>query len=124
MGLFGVLVRIWELIKALGTMLSGIWGWIAAGLGFAVTAETTEIASKSIRVAGMVAWAIVSFGLLLVAFQALLSGLSVTLPAGAVQWAGAILPSNSSACLSALVTAFTTRFFYDWHLSIASKLAD
>lgn len=53
-----------------------------------------------------------------VAIEALISGLSLSMPSIIVVGVSHLVPSNMSACLSILISARLLRYAYDWNVKI------
>jgi hypothetical protein len=98
-------------IPVLASTLGAFFGGIVSWLGQYVTK----------RVAIIIA-VIASLGALTVAFFAtlagLISGLSLIAPPGTTDLIGLVFPSNTGACISIVMTAYVSRWVYDWQVRV------
>lgn len=74
-----------------------------------------QLAKKTALIAVMITASIALTAALAFAIQATLAGITASLPSD-FQAGAMFLPSNLSACLSAVFTAKTARFVYDWNM--------
>lgn len=102
-------------------VLAGI-PWIASLLGSFFTALFTWLAQYLTKRFAIVAAAVVVVISLTVALfsalQALVTGLGLVLPPEVLQGAALFLPSNTDTCITAMMTARTARYAYDWNIKI------
>lgn len=95
------------LASVLGSLFSGVVVWAAQFL-------TKRLAIVAAAVAVVIALTVTFF----TALQALVTGLGLVLPAEVLQGAALLLPSNTDTCLTAMMTARTARYAYDWNIKI------
>lgn len=102
-------------------VLAGI-PWLASLLGGLFSSLFVWFATVLTKRLAIVAAAIIVLGAVTVGFfaalQTLISGLGLVLPAEVLQGASHILPANTSACVTAMLTARTARYAYDWNIKI------
>lgn len=96
--------------------------WLAGLLGGLFTSLFTWFATLLTKRLAVVAAAVLVIGTVTLGFfaalNALIAGLGLVLPAEALQGAAHVLPPNTSACITAMATAKTLRWGYDWNVKI------
>lgn len=99
------------------------FSWLAGAFAWIAGKEILAVVMKGLRVAAYVAAIIALFAAFALAIEALADSLAVALPSAAVQVAGALMPGNTLACLTAILSGTVYKFLYDWHAKIADKLS-
>lgn len=99
------------------------FSWIAGAVAWFVGKESLALVMKVLRVIAYVAAIVALFAAMVVAVQALANTLLVSLPSDAIVIAGALMPTNTLECLTAVLTGIVYRFLFDWHAKIADKLS-
>lgn len=89
-------------------LLISLFGNIASFFGI-------QLAKKTVLIGIMIAASIALTVALAAAIKALFTGLAVALPSEYAM-AAMFLPTNLPGCLSAVATAKTARFVYDWNM--------
>lgn len=97
--------------------MGALISWLASALASIAGFAGAGIAKKTVFATAAVAASIALTLALGVVIANLLTGIVATLPAWAVAGAGMFIPDNASACISALITAKTARFVYDWNMT-------
>ena len=96
--------------------------WLAGVLGSVFTGLVTFFSAHLSKRIAMTAAAVSAISLLTIGFYATLEGLvsaiSYAAPSYVSQGASLVLPSNTQACLSAILTAYVARWVYDWNVKI------
>lgn len=102
-----VLVGIPWLASLIGGLFSSLFVWLATWL-----TKRLAIVAAAVIVLGTITLAFFA------ALEALVGSLGLVLPAEVLQGAAHVLPSNTSACVTAMLTARTLRYAYDWNVAI------
>lgn len=95
--------------------LAGVIGGVVASLlRFFLQFFTKRFAVIAAVVAALVGITATFFA----AITALFAAIEYAAPAAIAQGMGLLLPSNTTACLTAIVTAHTARYVYEWQFRI------
>jgi hypothetical protein len=96
--------------------------WLAGILGGIFTSVFTyfvQFATKRIAIVGAAIVVIVALtAALFTAFEALVSGLSLAVPAELSAATGLLLPANITTCAAIIASAHLLRFAYEWNIRI------
>lgn len=99
-------------------------GWLGSLIGGIVTtviaAWGTRLAQRLINIALVVAALIAVTAAFYLSMEAVASAITPSLPPQFSAAVGMFMPSNTTACLSAILTAYTLRWLYDWKVKIIS----
>lgn len=99
-------------------------GWLGSLIGGIVTtliaAWGTRLAQRLINIALVVTALIAVTAAFYVSMQAVVSTITPAMPPQFNAAVGMFMPSNATACLSAILTAYTLRWLYDWKVKIIS----
>lgn len=101
----------------LGNLIAGLIGGIVSALG----ARLTKRVANMLLVAGAL---ITLTAGLYTAMEALASAVTPALPPQFAAACGLFLPSNTTVCLSAILTAYLLRWVYDWKVKLLTMKAD
>jgi len=99
-------------MPALGLLIAGLF---ASLIEFFTRYITRRIA---IFAAALVIFTSLTTAFML-AMKALYAGIYVAAPADLVIAAGWFIPSNASACISAIIGGHVLRYAYDWNIGLA-----
>lgn len=96
--------------------------WLAGILGGLFASLVAWFASFMTKRLAITAAAVVSIlavtATFYAALEALLSGIVASAPPHFGQAVGLVWPSNASACLAAILSAYVLRWVYDWQVKI------